>query len=151
MANEIAAGWRTVHERFGARARPVFVPPWNRLDDRLLPSLRAAGFSGLSARGPRALPRVTGITVRDVSVDIIDWRVTRGFRGAAAVLGEIVGGLAARRAGGVDADQGALGILTHHLVHDDAAWDFLATLGRHLERSGTARWHDVDAVFAGAG
>jgi len=150
MASEIATGWRRVHDRFGARARPVFVPPWNRMADALLPLLPAAGLTGLSAKSPRVVPRVTGITVRDAAVDIIDWRGGRRFLGTGAVLGQIVEGLRARRPGGVDADKGPLGILTHHLVHDEEAWEFLAALCSHLAHSGGARWLDVDAVFAEA-
>ena len=151
MAAEVAEGWQRIRERFAARARPVFVPPWNRVTETLLPHLRHAGLTGLSAKGPRAIPRVTGITVRDVAIDIIDWRGGRRFLGTGAVLGERVGGLRARRLGEIDADQGPLGILTHHLVHDDEAWDFLAALCRHLAGSGVVRWQDVDAVFATAG
>lgn len=151
MATEIAAGWQKVRDHFGSRARPVFVPPWNRMADALLPLLPEAGLTGLSAKSPRVVPRVTGITVRDVAVDIIDWRGGRRFLGTGAVLGQIVEGLRARRPGGVDADQGPLGILTHHLVQDDEAWDFLAALCGQLARSGGACWLDVDAVFAEAG
>ena len=151
MAAEVAAGWQRIRDRFAARARPVFVPPWNRVTEALLPHLRQAGLTGLSAKGPRAIPSVTGITVRDVAVDIIDWRGGRGFLGTGAVLGQIVEGLQARRLGEGDADHGPLGILTHHLVHDDAAWDFLVALCRHLDRSGAVRWQDVDAVFTRAG
>lgn len=148
MAGELADGRQRIHDAFGPRARPVFVPPWNRMTDSLLPHLAPAGFTGLSAKGPRPVPRVTGVTVRDVSVDIIDWRGGRGFLGLSTVLAQIVDGLRRRRLGEIDPDQGPLGILTHHLVQDDAAWSFLAALCGRVERSGAARWLDVDAVFA---
>ena len=38
---------------FGARLEKVLVPPWNRIDEALLPRLPAVGFSGLSTYGPR--------------------------------------------------------------------------------------------------
>ena len=56
-------------------------------------------------------------------IDIIDWR-TRRFAGAEAVLGAFARALAAVRAG---TDE-PLGVLSHHLAMDEAAWDFLNSL-----------------------
>jgi hypothetical protein len=133
------------HDRFGARARSIFVPPWNRFAERHLPLLAQAGYTGLSAKGPRGRP-VTDITVSDVHVDIIAWREGRGFAGEAAVLAELVDHLAWRRR---QAAAEPTGLLTHHRILDAAAWSFVAELVRVSREEGGV-WSSADAVFSGS-
>ena len=110
---------------------PVFVPPWNRMGDDAAAALPAAGYrmlSGYRGRPEGPLPRL------DTHVDLIDWRGGRRFAGAEAVLGALVDVLAARRRAQDLQDLRGLrgprptGVLSHHLVHDAAAWRFLEDL-----------------------
>lgn len=125
---------------FGSRFRPVLVPPWNRIDDALLPLLPKAGFTGLSAfagrRPPAAVPQLRRA---DCHVDVIDWHGGRGFVGLAAALDQTLRALDALRRSG----KGTVGVLTHHKVMDRPAWDFMRELaGRLRERGG--HWIAVD-------
>ncbi|MSO65107.1 MAG: polysaccharide deacetylase [Alphaproteobacteria bacterium] len=124
MRDDLRRALTTARALFGDALLPVLVPPWNRLDERMATHLAECGFTGLSAKGPRQRPAVTGVTVRDAHIDIIDWRGRR-FRGEEATLAALVQHL--RRRQGDESDE-CTGLLTHHRVLDDAAWAFLDRL-----------------------
>lgn len=117
----------------GSKVLPVLVPPWNRISaPQLVAHLAAAGYCGLSTFGPRrSLYAAPGLVMVNTHVDIIDWRGTRGFVGEELALGQATRHLQERRSGQADAGE-ATGWLTHHAVHDEAAWGFMALL---LERT----------------
>jgi len=131
----------------GKRFVPVLAPPWNRLPRHLLPHLRAAGFLGLSGYGVRAIAETTpGLTQVNTHVDIIDWRGSRGFVGEQAALEAAVRHLAARRTGAAEAGE-PTGWLTHHAVHDAAAWDFLAQLLESTRAVSGVSWRSGEELF----
>jgi hypothetical protein len=78
-------------------------------------------------------------------VDIIDWHGTRGCRAHELIVGEIVSQLDAALA---DSSQPPIGILTHHLVHDEASWTFLEALFEHTTRNGIGRWETIGGLLA---
>lgn len=141
MARELGEGLRQVQKGLGDRSRPVFVPPWNRLGATAAAALAQAGYTALSGKATQ--PTVTGVTVIDVHIDIIDWRGTRGYRGDLPILGGLCDRLAALRSAGKEGEP--TGILTHHAVHDPAAWGFLETLFERLRSQ--VRWLAVDDVI----
>jgi hypothetical protein len=127
----------------GGRFLPVFVPPWNRFKRTLATRLPAAGLHGLSAYGPRAETQATrGVAQINTHVDIIDWHGTRGFIGEEAALRAVLGHLA------MESGE-PTGVLTHHALHDAAAWAFLERLFERTRRGG-ARWADAAALFPAA-
>jgi len=130
----------------GSAFVPVLAPPWNRIRPDLVPALTSTGLRGLSGFGARGRPR--GVTEVNTHVDIIDWRGTRAFCGEAAALGAAVRHLAARRTGDADAVE-PTGWLTHHELHDGAAWNFLSVLFERTRRLG-ARWLDAASIFTTA-
>ena len=144
---DMAQGWARLEAAFGTRALPVMVPPWNRLAPALVPLLPEIGFKGLSTYGVRARAEpVRGLVQANTHADIIAWRGTRGFAGEDEVLGALVNHLAARRTEAVPIEEHT-GLLTHHLVHDEAAWDFLVRLVAETVRHSGARWLDAAFVF----
>ncbi|HEX7055085.1 MAG TPA: hypothetical protein VF211_14265 [Burkholderiales bacterium] len=128
----------------GARFLPVLAPPWNRLREALVPRLPGAGIVGLSRYGARAA-RAPGVPQVNTHVDIVAWRGGRGFVGEDAALAMLVRHLVARRSGSVDAGE-PTGLLTHHALHDDAAWRFLARLFDETRSAGAA-WADPWQLF----
>lgn len=138
VLGELGTGWLALERLFGGRALPVLVPPWNRIAPALVPTLPEIGFAGLSTFGPR--PRaeaVRGLRQVNVHLDLIDWKGHRGFVGEAAALTALVAALeAARRS------SEPVGVLSHHLVMDEAAWDFLRSL---LEKARTMSGVEVRA------
>jgi len=141
---EIGAGRARLKALFGSRALPVFVPPWNRLACEILPQLREHGIAGLSTIASRrgaTPPR--GLVAIDVHVDVVAWQGNRGFIGAAAALGRLVGCLhMVRVASGATAAL-PVGILTHHLIMDRATAVFLDRLVALVAGHRAARWASV--------
>lgn len=125
----------------GARFIPVLAPPWNRFRDDLIARLPEAGIRGLSRYGARS-PVHPGVPEVNTHVDIIAWRSSRTFVGDEAALALLVGHLSERRRAGAE----PIGLLTHHAVHDAAAWRFLARLFDET-RAGGAAWADARQLF----
>lgn len=131
----------------GDRFLAILAPPWNRLPKSLVPRLANAGFLGLSQYGPRASAEpAPGVRQVNTHVDVIAWRSSRGFVGADEALGAAVRHLAARRAGLADAGE-ATGWLTHHAVHDRAAWNFLERLFETTRAIPGVAWQRAAEVF----
>jgi hypothetical protein len=147
-ARELREGSRLMRELFADRALPVLVPPWNRIDPALTGRLAELGICGLSTHGPRAVRKtVGGIIVVNTHVDIINWRNERRFLGVEQCLQLAIRHLAARREGRADRDE-PTGLLTHHLVHDAAAWSFLPAFLQRTSRHPAARWMDARELFS---
>lgn len=139
----LAAARERLARLAGGRFVPVLVPPWNRFKRTLVARLPAVGLRGLSAYGPRATAQVArGVAQTNTHVDVIDWRGTRGFIGAEAALRAVLKHLAAESGE-------PTGVLTHHALHDQAAWAFLERLFERTRRGG-ARWMDAAALFPSA-
>jgi len=131
------------------RVLPVLVPPWNRLAPGLAPHLAAAGYRGLSTFNVRNITNLpVGLKQVNTHIDIIDWKATRGFSGTNEALGRAVRLLAAQRLGDA-AGHGPIGWLTHHAVHDAAAWDFLERLFEVTGEAAGVGWRSPARLFAG--
>ena len=126
MCAELAAGRDRMRELFGEAAHPVFVPPWNRIAPALVERLPQLGFTGLSTIRARSVSPVSGLTIVNSDLDIIDWKHGRVGRSPQALIDELLGWLRARRQS-AEAEV-TLGIIMHHLVHDEVAWDFIGAL-----------------------
>lgn len=123
-APQAAAALRVLRATFGTGLRAMFVPPWNRIDTALMPQLTTAGYTAVSTFGPRhALEAAPGLTQINTHIDPIDWRGTRGVVAPTLLVSRLVANLRARRTGHADPAE-PLGLLTHHLVHDEAIWAF---------------------------
>lgn len=133
----------------GTTVLPVMAPPWNRIHADLVARLAGAGYVGLSAYKSRlaAMP-YEGLTQVNTHVDIIDWKGTRGFVGVESALRQATQHLAARRTGMADADE-PTGWLSHHAVHDEAAWCFLAELFDVTQGRPGIRWRSARDMFRG--
>ena len=118
---------------FDASLFPMLVPPWNRIDPALLPALAGVGFKALSVIGPAAL--TAPIAIINSHVDLIDWRHARRCR----PVEDLVTSLAQELTRAFEDDQ-PIGVLSHHLVHDEAAWEFLETLMQLTSRHNTCNW-----------
>jgi predicted deacetylase len=139
--NEVTRELRSGRDRlisiFGAKCLPIFVPPWNRISSEAAMRLRDTGYRALSTFGrDRVLAPGTGVAEINTHVDAIDWRGTRGGRDPVWLAAELAKQLAlARNAGGTP-----VGVLTHHLVHDEIAWHFLEALFAETARHANVRW-----------
>ena len=142
VLGQLAEGHARLYQMFGGRYTPILVPPWNRIDKTLLPELPAIGLSGLSVFGAEKPGPLTTINTH---ADIMDWHGTRGCRPAADIVADIV-----KRLGEMDGDRQSMGLLTHHLVHDEAAWAFIHALFAATSGHPACRWTALSALLAEA-
>lgn len=116
----VSAGFRRLRELAGGRFFPVLAPPWNRVRKDLLEKLPAIGIRGLSMYGARASAEpAPGLRQVNTHVDIVAWRERKQFVGESAALTQAMKSMAGEE---------PVGWLTHHAVHDAAAWEFLERL-----------------------
>jgi hypothetical protein len=151
MQEELARGWQRLAALFGERALRVLVPPWNRIDRRLVATLAGQGYTGLSTAKPRESV-ADGLFRANTHLDILDWlKHPRQFIGLEAALDLAINHLAARRAGTADADE-PTGLLTHHLVMDEAAFAFTAEFLTRSAAHPAVQWQAARDIFpAGRG
>ncbi|MBE7244592.1 MAG: glycosyl transferase family 28 [Actinomycetospora chiangmaiensis] len=119
------------------RLLPVFVPPWNRMSDALARVLPELGYRGLSAAGG---PAMAGLRRAEATLDVIDWRGSRSLRAAESLLAPLT-------AHAMSGSAEPLGLLTHHLAHDETVWAFLAELIPLLAGHPAVAWHDPRDLF----
>jgi hypothetical protein len=150
VRSELIEGRDRLASLFGMHVLSVLVPPWNRFASCFLPLLAACGLGAISRLKPRRTPWPSPcIAETNVHIDLVAWATSRGFIGEQAALGGIIGHLQARRLGEVDAEE-PTGILTHHLVQDEATDTFLRRLVATTKDHPATRWLDAAEVFADA-
>ncbi len=132
------AGLSRLRGLFGDNLRPMFVPPWNRIDSKVAMQLHGLGYRILSTATPRKIPLAApGLAQVNTHLDPIDWRGTRGLIDPDRLIAQTVELLHDRRTGRADNAE-AFGVLTHHLVHDQDIWTFTQDLlHRLLDGPGT--------------
>lgn len=142
VCGEIAKG----QEQLGdfIRREPVFVPPWNRYAEGLPRLLGELGFEALSAFGTTS--DVNHIQCLNCHADVTAWRTTRGFAGADSVTAGLISDLMHRRARRKTRNL-PTGLLTHHLVHDEASWAFIDQLFGVTRSHGAVRWISVSSAL----
>ncbi len=140
MLEEATRAWHRVATLFGGQALPVFVPPWNRVCPAVTDGLASCGFAAISAFRPRQAEHpAAGLLQVNTHLDPIAWRAGGGLAEPAGLVADIVSQLVDRRRGDIDNSE-PFGLLTHHLVHDEPLWSFVAALIEMLLDSGVARW-----------
>lgn len=105
---------------YSSKLAHALVPPWNRIAAGLVPGLDGLGFRALSVFGAE---KASPIPLVNTHADIMDWHGARGGRPDESVIADILKRLSEMKASG-----GTMGLLTHHLVHDAAAWGFIDRL-----------------------
>ena len=157
MLAELATGRRHLERLFGERFLPVLVPPWNRVGSKLAARLPEAGLEGLSAFAEAA---PGGTRPVNTHLDLMDWHPGQGLQAhglSIAAADRLLDDLIARRlvgpANGSLRDtlpiQGQpIGLLTHHLQHDETAWATLHAVLAALSTHPAIVWPEPNALFA---
>lgn len=130
---------------FGPQAAPVLVPPWNRIAEAHVSLLPRLGFRALSGFGRPVTARSTPGAVHrlDTHFDPVAWRSGRGLVPVEHLA------CAARLA--IEGGTTALGLLTHHLMFDEALWRFLETFLEGAARHPALRLRRVGDLIAASG
>jgi hypothetical protein len=149
VVGELAQGWQILEAHFGPRFFPAMVPPWNRMAPYLPPYLAELRYRGLSQFLPRTRAEpVRGLVQVNTHADLLSWKPKPArCSGDAKIMADLVGHLAARRAGTADPAE-ATGVLTHHMAHDEAAWTFMEKLLAHTAGRRGVAWLDAATAFA---
>ncbi|WP_159952501.1 polysaccharide deacetylase family protein [Rhizobium sp. 18065] len=137
VLDELARAREHLASLYQTRFLPMLVPPWNRIDSEIIDKLGGLGLEALSVYGPE---KSGPLTMLNTHVDIMDWRGTRGARPLGAVIADLV---AMSRT-----HKGPVGLLTHHLVHDAAAWDLLEMLFAATSDHAGCRWRSARDLLA---
>ncbi len=145
---DLEQGYQILQQSFGDRFIPVLVPPWNRIDDKVLPLLPKIGITGISSMKVRrsAYP-VTDLLQVNTHLDPVNWRHQGGFIGIYPAIAILIQHLIAKRTGYRDCDE-PTGILTHHLAQNDAVWRFLEDLLQFLSEHPAVTWLDATTIWA---
>ena len=145
VLGELAAGRAHLSQLFGERLDDCVVPPWNRMDERLLPHLADLGFNAVSRFGDPGLSRACGLDLVNSTVDIIDWKNGKHGRSDADLIGKLQRQIETEISQST-ASEVKIGILTHHLDHDRQAWNFLERLFAATRVHNAISWATLDAV-----
>jgi len=125
---------------------PVFVPPWNRLAPDCLAAMPSLGFAAVSAFQARSgYWAAAGLATLNTHIDPIDWHGNDNAAAAERSLAAACLHLRAMRAG--EQDLQPLGLLTHHLRHDETIWAFAADFLTRTANHSAVRWLDVGAAL----
>jgi hypothetical protein len=143
IRDELARGFARLSELFPGRFLPVLVPPWNRIGSTASAQLEAAGLAGLSTIGPFA-PGTPGRV--NTHVDIFAWKPERRPLAPEEAYALLFREVERRLAGAAE----PVGVLSHHLVHEEANWAFLDDVFTML-RHPAVLWPPIAELFqAGA-
>jgi len=144
VAGELAEARAKLLDLYGERLSSILVPPWNRIAPDVVSLLPELGFAGISTFGTaHEAGGVAGLAQLNTHLDIIDWKGTRGGRDPEWLANELARLLKLSRNG----DAGPIGVLAHHLVHDEPAWQFLGQLFELTGSHPGARWCTADALI----
>ncbi len=137
------------------RRPPVFVPPYCSISPHLERRLKEFGFKRLSnvpGKTQRrltklhrsisnlpSLPRYLAMSVPNVNIhiDVIDWGA-HSAKSSHQIASELLGELRMRRKGYIPPHT-PIGVLTHHLVHDDLIWRSFEELLENLASAPAVR------------
>lgn len=124
---ELRQGREKLLGLFAGQLSAILVPPWNRIHDEVAVQVGEAGFAAISCHGFDDRAERLGIPFLNVQVDIFHWSGGRVGRDLEWTLRELAIAFGrGRQRGGAP-----VGLLAHHLVHDETAWATLdAALGR---------------------
>jgi len=163
MINEARAALSLFSQRF-ITAKAIFVPPYNRITPAVINALPNIGFFGVSLMpsylerktlqfGPPLawtnlirIPGFSRVPRIDAHLDMIDWK-TNTARETAVIVDDLVRHLRGRRLGLLPTNT-PIGLLTHHLVHNDGIWrscnEALQVLRSHkaVEFIDVGKWAD---------
>lgn len=141
LMDQLAQGKARLIELFGEKFVPAMVPPWNRIAPEISRRLPGIGITGLSTFTWLNFPRPGQVQSH---VDMIKWKKDRRFIGWESARARLDLQLCRRRTNPSE----PLGILSHHLAHDDGCFAFLDELLIIAAHHEGAEWPRVKSLFS---
>jgi len=138
---DIERGRKVLEEAFGSAFSPVFTPPWNRCTVETFRALDRLGFQALS-RFQGDAP-AGGYNFREVSVtlDLYRWQGGAMMKPPNELVDELIWQIE---------ELHRIGIMLHHRVMDEEAYEFLALLLGELCLSRVIKFHTFQSLLTGA-
>lgn len=154
---------RAAFERTLGISNPYFVPPFGQIAPPVRSALVQLGFSGLSNQNGRHLARLARLAARtewlppcpapqpvwpstlDAHVDPVDWS-RKTARADEHSIAALIGELRLRRKG-YKPVSAPIGLLGHHLVHDEAIWSSLERLVSRLRQATAVRFPPITGLM----
>jgi hypothetical protein len=138
--DELRRGRALLQSLMGEKLLPTLVPPWNRIANDVRERLPDLGFTGLSTAGPADTEHQV-----NTHLDIFAWRPARRPLTRAEAYSRLSAEVERRIAGSDE----PIGILTHHLVHEDASWALLEEIFAATARHSAVRRPDIAELWKG--
>ncbi|MEX3314113.1 polysaccharide deacetylase family protein [Sulfitobacter sp. PS-8MA] len=140
IEEDLREGWRRMQLARLPNMLPVFVPPWNRIGEKVLPYLPRWGYAALSGFDARPHPEpVPGLQHLNGHIDPIRWKEGAKFAGVEKTLEQCLRHLRKRRLEDAYRNE-PTGLVSHHLQTDAETWDFMEALMARLTHRAATRW-----------
>jgi len=140
LLGQLAQGHDRLKALFGDKFIPAMVPPWNRIAPEISRRLPSIGLTGLSTFTWHNFPRAGQVQSH---VDMIKWKKDRRFIGWESARLRLDLQLCRRRTNPSE----PLGILSHHLAHDEGCFEFLQELLAIAAHHDGAKWPRIQNLF----
>jgi peptidoglycan/xylan/chitin deacetylase (PgdA/CDA1 family) len=140
MLAELNRGRQVMERLFPTNFLPILVPPWNRVGESVRKARHEAGLPGIS--GFRQRPPADPHTA-NAHVDPIAWMSSRSALSREELFRYLRIQTEARLAG----TAGPIGILSHHLVHDEPVWELLDEVLESICNARRAEWPAIRSIF----
>jgi hypothetical protein len=138
VLSELQAGFNKLQGLYGGQFEPMLVPPWNRIAPEIVEALAPIGFQSLSVFGRE---QAAALPLLNTHVDLMDWRGTGGGKPSDQLFAEVLAWLTDEH------PLPAIGMLAHHLVHDDNAWSFLEDFFALTADHPACRWASPQEIL----
>ncbi|MCB1451114.1 MAG: polysaccharide deacetylase family protein [Nitratireductor sp.] len=140
VLDELAKGREKLRDLFAREISAILVPPWNRIHDAVRDRIGDAGFAAVSAHGWSGAAPVKMINAH---IDVIHWKGGRKGRDLVWVHYNLLRNLeTARQRGGEP-----VGILLHHLDHDEQAWLAIESIFDWTRKNPAIKWMAADDLI----
>ncbi|MEL7526984.1 MAG: polysaccharide deacetylase family protein [Pseudomonadota bacterium] len=140
LIDQLKAGKARLETLFGDRFIPAIVPPWNRIAPEISRRLPGIGLPGLSTFTFHNFPRDHQIQSH---IDILKWKKPVRFIGWESARLRFDLQLTRRR----NTRSEPVGLLSHHLAHDEASFEFLEKFLSIAAHHEGAEWPRVKDLF----
>jgi len=118
-SSDLVRGFEIISDLFPDCFSPVFTPPWNRIDPKLIPVLKDSGYRAISTDGPA---RFAGSGLQELNVTV-DLHTNKKGRPSIDQILEYV-----------ESSSNPVGIMLHHKVMTDADFIELDELLKRLRQ-----------------
>jgi peptidoglycan/xylan/chitin deacetylase (PgdA/CDA1 family) len=135
---DLAQGQARMTEAFGSDWHPVFVPPWNRCTETTAQALDRLGFRVLSRDASEAAFSTRKFCEVPVTLDLFRWRGGAQLRPATELVEALCQQVHA---------SAPIGVMLHHKVMDDAAFDFIEALLHVCQRFPVVQCHTFEQLL----